>query len=232
VTTRPADLVGSGTRLSAGVTAGDLLHLGAAVEQVQAAGVDLIHVDVMDGVFCPTVTVGASVVAALSGVATTDVHLMVADPLAAVREYVAAGAALITFHVEATRHPHRVLQELAGTGVVRGVALNPGTPLAAVEPLLDDVELVLLLAVNPGWPGQRFVPGTLARIERMLELTRDRDIAVGVDGGITADTIRAVAKLRPHLIVAGSAVFAAGGVAGNVERLLAEIEQGRGDADA
>jgi ribulose-phosphate 3-epimerase len=232
VTTAAADLVGSGTRLSAGVTAGDLLHLGAAVEQVRAAGVELIHVDVMDGVFCPTVTVGVPVVAALSGVATTDVHLMVADPIASVGAYIDAGAALLTFHVEATRHPHRVLQELAGTGVLRGVALNPGTPLEAVEPLLADVELVLLLAVNPGWPGQRFVPGTLARIERMLELTRDRGIAVGVDGGITASTIRAVAERRPHLIVAGSAVFAAGTVAVNVERLLAEIDHGRGDADA
>jgi ribulose-phosphate 3-epimerase len=228
LTRRRLELVGSGTQLSVGILAGDLLSLGSEVKRATAAGIELVHVDVMDGVFCPGVSVGAPVVAALSRVTTTDVHLMVADPLASVGAYVDAGASLITFHVEATRHPHRVLQELAGTGVARGVALNPGTPLEAVEPLLDDVELVLVLAVNPGWPGQLFISGTAARVARLLEMTRDRGVAVGVDGGITPATIAAVAAQRPNLIVAGSAVFAGGAVEANTKRLLAAIDRARG----
>ncbi len=215
------DLLDRGPLLSAGAAAADLLHLGDELHRVARGGVELIHIDVMDGVFCPTVTVGLPVVSAVSAVAVTDVHLMVADPLESVADYVRAGASIVTFHVEATRHPHRVLQTLAGAGVVRGVALNPGTPVDVIEPLLDDLELVLVLAVNPGWSGQRFIPATAARVARVLDLVSGRRIAVGVDGGVTRENVGEVAALGPHLIVTGSAVFARGEGEANARSMLA-----------
>jgi ribulose-phosphate 3-epimerase len=221
-------LLGGGPSLSVGVTSADLLHLGDELDEVRSAGVELAHVDVIDGVFCPGLTAGAALVAAVSKVAVCDVHLMVADPLAAVEEYVAAGAGAITFHVEATHHPHRVLQSLAGRGVVRGVALNPGTPVESVEPLLDDLELVLLLAVNPGWPGQSHIGTTPGRIERLRALIGSRPVAIGIDGGVTRANAGRIAALEPDVIVAGSAVFTGNGAAAAIRELQAEIDRGNG----
>ena len=178
--------------------------------------------------FCPGLTAGAALVAAVSRVAVCDVHLMVADPLSAVEEHVAAGAGAITFHVEATHHPHRVLQSLAGRGVVRGVALNPGTPVEVVEPLLDDLELVLLLAVNPGWPGQSQIGTTPGRGERLRELIGSRPVAIGIDGGVTRANVGRIAALEPDMIVAGSAVFTGNGAAASVRELLDEIDRANG----
>jgi ribulose-phosphate 3-epimerase len=221
-------LLSGGPSLSVGVMSADLLHLGDELDEVTSAGVRLAHVDVIDGVFCPGLTAGAALVAAVSQAAVSDVHLMVADPLAAVEEYAAAGAGAITFHVEATHHPHRVLQSLAERGVVRGVALNPGTPVEAVEPLLDDLELVLLLAVNPGWPGQSQIGTTPGRIERLRALIGSRPVAVGVDGGVTKANVGRIAALGPDVIVAGSAVFTGNGTAAAVRELLDEIDRGHG----
>jgi ribulose-phosphate 3-epimerase len=195
---------------------------------VASAGVRLAHVDVIDGVFCPGLSAGAALVAAVSKAAVSDVHLMVADPLSAVEEHVAAGASAITFHVEATNHPHRVLQSLAARGVVRGVALNPGTPVEAVAPLLDDLELVLLLAVNPGWSGQTQVGTTPHRIERLRELIGSRPVAVGIDGGVTMANVGRIAALAPDMIVAGSAVFTGNGASAAVRELLDEIDRANG----
>jgi ribulose-phosphate 3-epimerase len=221
-------LLGGGPSLSVGVMSADLLHLGDELDEVRSAGVELAHVDVIDGVFSPGLTVGAALVAAVSKVAVCDVHLMVADPLAAVEEYVAAGAGAITFHVEATHHPHRVLQSLAGCGVVRGVALNPGTPVEAVEPLLDDLELVLLLAVNPGWPGQSQIGTTPGRIERLRALIGSRPVAIGIDGGVTRANVGRIAALEPDVIVAGSAVFTGNGATAAIRGLQVEIDRGNG----
>jgi ribulose-phosphate 3-epimerase len=153
---------------------------------------------------------------------------MVADPLSAVEEYVAAGAGVVTFHVEATHHAHRVLQSLAGRDVVRGVALNPGTPIETLEPLLDDVELVLLLAVNPGWPGQSQIGTTPHRLERVRALVGSRPVAVGIDGGVTRANIGRIAALEPDVIVAGSAVFSGNGAAAVVREMLGEIDRANG----
>jgi ribulose-phosphate 3-epimerase len=213
-------LLGGGPTLSAGVLTADLLHLGRELERLEEAGVDIVHVDVMDGVFCPAITVGPPLVKAIPGNFVRDVHLMIDEPLEKLEAFAEAGAGILTFHVEATRHPHRVLQALAGTGVVRGVALNPGTPLAAVEPLLDDLELILILAVNPGWPGQRFLETTGERLAAARALTRDREIALGVDGGVTRANAARVASLEPDLVVAGSAVFDGGDATENARLLL------------
>jgi ribulose-phosphate 3-epimerase len=200
-------LLAARPHVSIGVLTADLLHLADELAVLEQAGVELVHVDVMDGVFCPQMTVGPPLVSALAGPFLKDVHLMVVDPEAKVDAFLAAGADVIAFNVEGTRHPHRVLQRLAETDVVAGVALNPGTPIGAVEPLLDLIDYVLLLAVDPGWSGQRFAESTGRRIAELRELIGDRDVLVGVDGGITRENAGRVAALGPDVVVTGSAVF-------------------------
>lgn len=203
--------------LSVGMVTADLLQLGSEMELLAGAGCEVVHFDVMDGVFCPMMTIGPPIVKAVKTSMLKDVHLMVDEPLDKVDAYVKAGADIVTFHVEATRHPHRVLQRLAGMenandpsrGIVRGVALNPGTPIETLDPLLPDCELVLILAVNPGWGGQKFNAQTPARVLH----TRERIAATGsqalicVDGGVTRQNLADVAATGADLIVTGSAVF-------------------------
>jgi ribulose-phosphate 3-epimerase len=198
------------------------MHMGDELGRLEAGGADFVHIDVMDGCFCPQLTAGPPVIGALHTKLKKDVHLMIDEPLEKVRAYVDAGAAMLTFHVEASRHPHRVLQAL-GSSVTRGIALNPGTPVSAVEPLLDDAELVLVLAVNPGWGGQRFAPGTERRLAAVRELIErsGRSLMLGVDGGVTRDNVGSIAAMGVDLIVAGSAVFDGGDVAANLRQLRA-----------
>jgi ribulose-phosphate 3-epimerase len=200
-------LLESGPHVAIGLLTADLLRLGEELALLERAGAKLVHVDVMDGIFCPQMTVGPPFVGALAGPFLKDVHLMIEEPEAKVEAYVAAGADMIAFNVEGTKHPHRALQVLAGTDVIAGVALNPGTPLQVVVPLLDLLDYVLLLAVNPGWSGQRFAESTAGRLCELRELTADREVLIGVDGGITKENVAAVAAMGPDLIVTGSAVF-------------------------
>ena len=207
--------------------------MGAELQRLEAAGADYVHLDVMDGCFCPQLTAGAPVIAALKTRLPKDVHLMIEDPLEKVGAYVDAGADMVTVHVESTRHPHRVLQALgavktrAGRAVKRGIALNPGTPTSAVEPLLDQAELVLVLAVNPGWSGQRFLPETERRLAAVREMIRrsGRDVLLGVDGGITRDNVGVVAAMGVDLVVTGSAVFDGGDAAANLRLVRARANE-------
>jgi len=217
------ELIAQGPSLSVGVLTADLLRLGEELEALDAAGVTIAHVDVMDGVFCPMTTVGPLLVKALPDRFVKDVHLMIDEPLEKVRAYVDAGAGIVTFHVESTRHSHRVLQSLSGSGVVRGVALNPGTSLSAVEPLLDELELVLVLAVNPGWGGQSFIPSTERRLADARALLDGREIVLAVDGGITRANAEHVASLGVDLIVTGSAVYDGVAPADNARAMLGAV---------
>ena len=148
---------------------------------------------------------------------------MIDEPLDKVSTYVDAGAGIVTFHVESTGHPHRVLQSLSGSGVIRGVALNPGTPVTTVEPLLDDLELLLVLAVNPGWGGQSFIASTERRIAEARDLIGDREVVLAVDGGITKGNIAHVATLGVDLIVTGSAIYDGVAPVENARAMLAAV---------
>jgi ribulose-phosphate 3-epimerase len=171
----------------------------------------------MDGCYCPLMTVGPPFIKAIKTSLLKDVHLMIQEPLEKVAEYVAVGSDVITIHPEACSQVHRVLQKLGQLtnandperGIVRGVALNPSTPLEVLDPLLDEIEMVTLLAVNPGWGGQKYIPSTNRRIARVQRMIADsgKDILLCVDGGITKENIAAVAATGADLIVAGSAVF-------------------------
>lgn len=203
--------------ISVGVISADLMSLGSEVKLLKEAGVKLLHFDVMDGCFCPMMTVGPCFIKAVKTTLFKDVHLLVDEPLSKLEGYVAAGADMITVHAESCRHVHRVLQVLGGMtnaneherGIVRGLALNPGTPLDVVRPFIDELEMVFLLAVNPGWRGQKCIASTGPRVKRLIQMIRDadRDILVGIDGGITRDNIAEVARMGADIIVTGSAVF-------------------------
>lgn len=231
-----ADLVRDGPVLSVGVVSADLAHLADELTLLEEGGARLAHVDVMDGVFCPMMTVGPPFLKAMRTSLRKDVHLMVDDPLAKVDWFVAAGADMITFHLEGAPQPHRVLDVLgsagggadAERGLVRGVGINPSTPLEALEPLLDDLEYVLILAIDPGWGGQRFQDGTARRLERTRELIArsGRPIVLGVDGGVTRDNIAAVAGLGADVVVTGSAIFDGRDAAANLAAMQAGLRAG------
>jgi ribulose-phosphate 3-epimerase len=203
--------------ISVGILTANLLSLGSELELLERAGVKLVHIDVMDGCLCPIMTVGPPFIKALKTPLLKDAHLMIEEPLEKVGDFVAAGADIISIHPEACTHPHRVLQQMRNMtnandpvrGLVRGVALNPGTPLEVLEPLMDDLEMILLLAVNPGWSGQKFIPATLERIGKAKKLicNSGRDVVLAVDGGITRANVAEIAQTGVDLIVTGSAVF-------------------------
>ena len=230
-------LLKGGPRLTVGMMTADLLHLGDELGLLEQGGAELVHIDVMDGVFCPMLTVGPPAIKAMRTPLLKDAHLMVTDPLAKVDQFVAAGADMITFHVEGAPQPHRVLQVLgsatnvndASRGIVRGVAVNPSTSLDVLEPLLDEVDYILVLAINPGWGGQPFVSTTAGRVERVRRMVESsgNEILVGIDGAVTRRNIADVAALGADIIVSGSAIFDGKAAAENLRGMLDVVTRAR-----
>lgn len=212
-------------RLAPSILSADFSRLGEEVKTIEEAGAHIIHVDVMDGHFVPNISFGSAVMKSLLGKTKLpfDVHLMITDPDRYIKDFVTENTEIITVHQEACIHLHRTLQMIKSHGVKAGVALNPATPLFTLEYVFEDLDYVLIMSVNPGFGGQKFIPSALEKIRKLavIKAQRNPDLIIAVDGGITLENVEDVVGAGANLIVAGSSVFGAPDVKKRVQDFLA-----------
>lgn len=218
-------------KISPSILSADFTRLGVELKALEKAGADYVHVDVMDGRFVPNITIGPFVVEAIrrgTGL-ELDVHLMIEEPERYIDEFAKAGSSIITVHVEATRHLHKTVQAIKGHGRKAGVSLNPGTPASALDAIMDDADLILVMSVNPGFSGQGFIPSSLAKIRTVREMiaASGRNIELEVDGGIKAGNIAEVASAGADVFVSGSGIFSTPDYAATISEMKKRLSSVR-----
>lgn len=213
--------------LSPSILSADFAKLGADVKEVADAGAQWLHIDVMDGTFVPNISFGFPVIKSIRDLTDIvfDVHLMIEEPGRYVDEFVKSGADLITLHAESTKHLHRAIQQVKAHGCKVGVSLNPATPLSALDHVLEEIDMVLIMTVNPGYGGQSYIQGMNQKIRDLRKIITEKglNVDIQVDGGVKADNIQAIKECGANVFVAGSAVFN-GDITANVKELLKLME--------
>ncbi|MDF1506630.1 ribulose-phosphate 3-epimerase [Robertmurraya sp. DFI.2.37] len=198
-------------KIAPSILSADFSKLGEEIKDVEQGGADYIHVDVMDGHFVPNITIGPLIVEAIRPVTSLplDVHLMIENPDQYVEAFARAGADFLTVHVEASRHLHRTIQNIKSCGVKAGVVLNPATSIETIKPIIDDVDMVLLMTVNPGFGGQKFIHSVLPKIKEVKDLVQSRGLKteIEVDGGVNEETAKLCIEAGANVLVAGSAIY-------------------------